>query len=104
MAATDTAKLAIDANFDINGVAAKYHSTWPSDGVDCTVMPDQADATFGLEVVKVTQASANFAVRKSEISPAKGCWLVVEDIRYRVEEAPTLDAFRLVYQVRCVKA
>ena len=104
MSGIDTAKAAVDANFEINGISAKYHSVWPSDGADCLVLPDEPDATLGLDVVKVTQRSALFAVRKSQAAPVQGGFLVVNDVRHRIEEAPQLDAFRLVYRCRCVRA
>lgn len=104
MSGIDAAKLAVDANFDINGIPATYHATWPSAGVDCKLLPAEPDTTVGLEFVKVTQRSAIYAVRKSEASPVQGGFFVVSDVRHRIEEAPQPDDYRLVYRCKCVKA
>lgn len=104
MTAIDNAKLAMDANFDINGFDAEYYSTWPGTAAPCRILPKQDDIELGLETARATQARAEFVVRRSEIVPAQGGFIVIAGIRYRINEAPQPDDLRLVYALKCVKA
>lgn len=105
MSGIDNAKLAVDANFDVNGIDATYHSTWPSAGVPCKVLPSQDDLDVGIGGATASNPKAVFAVRKSEASPVQGGFLIVPagGIRYRVNEAPVPDDFRLTYRCKTVK-
>lgn len=105
MTAIDNAKLAIDANFDINGVDAVYYSAYPGTGIPCRAVPDQADVQFGLEQARIVQTKAIFTLRgyAEGITPVQGAVIQVGGILHRIDEAPSPDSLRLLWRLSCVK-
>lgn len=105
MSASTNAQMAIDANFDMNGLDAQYFSVWPGTGVPCRVIPAQPDVEFGMDVGRIQVMKSQFMLRASDgITPVKGGFLMLGVIRYRVEETPQPDDLRLLWRLNCVKA
>lgn len=105
MTAFDNARLAIDSNFEINGLAACYFPSWPGEGQPCRVIPAQPDVEFALETARVQQVRSEFMLRSyaEGITPARHGVLEVAGIRYRIEELPVPDDLRLLWRLKCVK-
>lgn len=102
MSAPEYAALAIDSNFEINGIDAVYSAGGV--GTPCKVIPAQGDVELGLEFARATIAKSQFAVRASEVaSPTKGGVLAVAGVNYKVNNPPSHDDLRLVFMLECVK-
>lgn len=105
MSAIDNARLAIDSNFDVNGVGACYFTAWPGEGQPCRVIPALPDIEFGLDGARVQQQRSQFMLRSyaEGITPARHGVLEVAGVRYRIEDMPVPDDLRLLWRLKCVK-